>query len=360
MENPANPLNTDKLIQGFKCWLERTSTSPLGHHLAIYKSLAKNFPSPKDKNNPEPLPESQDPIQCGHNILKLLIMMMDLAVTHTHTYDQWKTIWTLLLEKDAGDPKINQLCTIHLYKADYNLLLKWFSSKGFIICSEKAHQITDKQGGGRLGQGAIDLAITKVLSYEIADTMQMQVIIVNNDATTCFNQMIEAHNNLTCLQHGADPKYISLHAQTQCKLQYHLKYKYGISPEYNSHTNEQPWYRMGQGASDACNQWVIGTDSMASVYMEKAHGWTIPTPNIQTPIRQDLQAFINDVNLFIGKPNNMTDECNLTSTDGMVSSVLPEVNLTPRSAIGPIFISNLMQKATPVYAKNFHKIHNST
>jgi len=65
---------------------------------------------------------------------------------------------------------------------------------------------------------------------------------------------------------------------------------------------------MGQGASDACNQWVIGTDSMASAYMKKAHGWTIPTPNTQTPIRQDLQAFINDVNLFIGKPNNMTDE----------------------------------------------------
>jgi len=75
-------------------------------------------------------------------------MMMDLAITHTHTYNHWKTIWTLLLEKDAGDPKIDCLCTINLYKADYNLLLKWFSSKGFIIHSEKVQHITDSQGGG--------------------------------------------------------------------------------------------------------------------------------------------------------------------------------------------------------------------
>jgi len=136
----------------------------------------------------------------------------------------------------------------------------------------------------------------------------MRVIIIDNNATACFDQMIEAPNNLACLQHGADPKYIALHAQTQRKLQYHLKHKYGISPEYNSHTIEQPWYGMGQGAGDASNHWVIGTDSMANAYTKKAHGWTIPSPSTQHPIRQDMAAFIDDVNLFIGKPNNVTEE----------------------------------------------------
>jgi len=138
--------------------------------------------------------------------------------------------------------------------------------------------------------------------------MWMRVIIIDNNATACFDQMIEAPNNLACLQHGADPKYIALHAQTQRKLQYHLKHKYGISPEYNSHTIEQPWYGMGQGAGDASNHWVIGTDSMANAYTKKAHGWTIPSPSAQHPIRQDMAAFIDDVNLFIGKPNNVTEE----------------------------------------------------
>jgi len=113
--------------------------------------------------------------------------MMDLAVKHTHTYERWKTIWTLLLEKDPGNPQLNCLQTIHLYEADYNLLLKWFSSKGFILQSEKAHQITDNQGGGQAGQCAINLAITKVVSFEIADTMQMRIIVIDNDAKACFD-----------------------------------------------------------------------------------------------------------------------------------------------------------------------------
>jgi len=97
--------------------------------------------------------------------------MMELAVTHTHSYDHWKIIWTLLLEKDVRNPQINHLHTIHLYEADYNLLLKWFSSKGFSLSSEKVHCITDHQGGGCPSQNMINLAITKVLSYEIAETL---------------------------------------------------------------------------------------------------------------------------------------------------------------------------------------------
>jgi len=76
------------------------------NHIWPYHYCWTNLPV-KDKNKPKPSPESQEPIKCGNNILKLLIMMMDLAVTHTHTYNHRKTIWTLLLEKDAGNPKID-------------------------------------------------------------------------------------------------------------------------------------------------------------------------------------------------------------------------------------------------------------
>jgi len=48
------------------------------------------------------------------------------------------------------------------------------------------------------------LAITKVLSYEVAEIMRLRVIIVDNDAIACFDRMIEAPNNLACLQHRAN------------------------------------------------------------------------------------------------------------------------------------------------------------
>jgi len=304
-ESHSHPMDPEQLTQGFKKWPERTTTSPSGRHLGIYKSLAKHFPPPKTDS--DTTPEDNHPLQSGNDVLKLLIWMMQLAITHTHTYDRWKTIWTLLLEKETGNPQIGRLRTIHLYEADYNLILKWFSSQGFILKSEKAHRINDSQGGGRPGRSAIDLAITKVLSYEIAETLRLRVIIVDNDATACFDRMLEAPNNLACLQHGADPKYVQLHAQTQRQLRYHLKHKYGISKGFNSHSETQPWYGMGQGAGDACNRWVIGSDSMANAYQEKAHGWTIKSPLPTESVKFTLKAFIDDVNLFIGQNPEVTD-----------------------------------------------------
>jgi len=120
--------------------------------------------------------------------------------------------------------------------------------------------------------------------------------------------MIKAPNNLACLQHRADPKYIKLHAQTQQELCYYLKHKYGVSKDFNTNSKDHPWHGMGQGAGDACNRWVIGLDSMAEAYSSKAHGWRIPTPIPQPQLKQTIKAFINDVNLFIGKLLEVSDD----------------------------------------------------
>jgi len=124
----------------------------------------------------------------------------------------------------------------------------------------------------------------------------------HHDAAACFDCMIEAPNNLACLQHGADPQYIKLHAQTQKELRYHLKHKYRVSTEYNKHSTNRPWHGMSQGAGDASNCWVIGTDSMSDTYSQKANGWTLPSPFKNLTQKQMLKAFIDDVNLFIGQP----------------------------------------------------------
>jgi len=125
--------------------------------------------------------------------------------------------------------------------------------------------------------------------------------------------MIEEPNNLACLQHGANSKYIKLHAQTQQELCYYLKHKYGVSKDFNTHSNDQPWYGIGQGASNMCNRWVIQLDSMADAYSFKAHRWQIPTPIPQHQLKQTMKAFINNVNLFIGKPLDASDNTFLKS-----------------------------------------------
>jgi len=43
-------------------------------------------------------------------------------------------------------------------------------------------------------------------------------------------------------------------------------------------------------------------------YLQKANGWTIGSPIPHEQITQQWKAFIDDVNLFVGKPKATTEE----------------------------------------------------
>jgi len=83
---------------------------------------------------------------------------------------------------------------------------------------------------------------------------------------------------------------------------------------------------------------------MSDTYSEKAHGWILPSPTPHNLPKQTLKAFIDDVNLFIGKNptplnQNFSPKPKKISTGGMVSSVPPVENSIPKSVFGLMSIS---------------------
>jgi len=129
-ESSSHPIEFEALMKGFKKWLERTTTSPSGRHLGVYKSLLKDFPL-KDPP-PDLLPRTY-----GIDVMRCVFRLLQLALRHVHVYERWKTVWNRYLEKKPGHPFIDALQMLHLFEADYNLLLKWHSSLGFMSKSEK-------------------------------------------------------------------------------------------------------------------------------------------------------------------------------------------------------------------------------
>jgi len=83
---------------------------------------------------------------------------MSLALQHTYTLNHWKTVWTVFIEKDPGNPDINFLRCIMIFEADWQLLLKWQSAYGFLLKSKANNTLTLVQGGSCKGCSAIDQA----------------------------------------------------------------------------------------------------------------------------------------------------------------------------------------------------------
>jgi len=213
-ETTEIPLTFNELMEGFKKWPEQTATSPSGRHLGTYKSMLKDLPEKDDhKQNP--------PKYCRIHVMHSIFALLQLVVKHTHMFHCWKTIWNMYLEKDIGYPKLTRLRTIHLMEANYNLLLKWYTAKGFFKHSEKHCRIVDEQGGSRQGCSAINMVCKKVVIYDILRTTKDEAIDVGNNANVCFDRMIKNCQNLSCRQQGANIQYLRLHAQTHQQLQYY-------------------------------------------------------------------------------------------------------------------------------------------
>jgi len=203
----------------------------------------------------------------------------------------------MYLEKKPGNPLIDCLCTLHLFKADYNLLQKWPSSRGFMSTSERHNQIVNSQGGGCAGQSAIDLACKKVATYDYLHTTCMDAVDISIDVARCFDNMVEACENISCRQHGADPDYLRLHAAAQQQFCYHIKHAHRVSTGYNQFSSEDPWYGAGQGAGNACPHWIVQANSMTIAYNTEATPWMLKSPDGFIQLHQGFDTFIDDTDL---------------------------------------------------------------
>jgi len=147
------------MMEGIKKWPECTKTSPLGCHLGIYKTLQKHVLSkPITPVEPTTTLASTGQIQQGCNILYLIFDIKSLALEHMYPLICWHKVWTVLIEKEIGNLNLNKLCCIMIFKADWQLLLKWHSSYGFLLWTEWHGILTTAQGSGRWKerQSAID------------------------------------------------------------------------------------------------------------------------------------------------------------------------------------------------------------
>ncbi len=229
----THPLIYEELQNGIKKWPEKTTTSPSGRHLGIYKSLQRHVLTQEEKDTLPPT-QAAAPLKEGRDVLFLVFDIMSLALVHTYTLERWKTVWTLFIEKELGNPDINKLRCIMLFEADWQLLLKWHSPYGFLPKSKATGTLTPAQGGGRKGRSAIDQATQQVIKTELIKLNQKSALNLFLDARWCFDLMVEACHNMACRHHGAADDYLRLHAQTHRTMKYYVWHKYGVSKDYNT------------------------------------------------------------------------------------------------------------------------------
>jgi hypothetical protein len=197
-------------------------------------------------------------------------MLMSLAIQHCHTYTRWRTVYNFPLEKIPGYPLLEKLRVIHIYEADWSLIHKYYIAYRLNQIATKEKTVPIEQAGGRPGRSSIELAASRVLTYESIRLQRLNGAVLYNDAKACYDRIIENLSNLTLLKEGLPPAIAKLHSQTYRHIIYYIKHRYGIGAEPHGHNSPKPLYGVGQVATDSHARWGFVCDPLLNIYKKIA------------------------------------------------------------------------------------------
>jgi len=162
LHNLEGSITTKDIIGKLKRWPEKTTTSPSGMHLGHYHAMWRNTGCVGGEDDPEgqAIINAQMALQEAHTLL------LQYALKHGYSYSRWQSVINVMLEKDPGNPRIHRLRVIHIYEADYNLILavKWREA---LYHAEDSGLLNKGLYGSRPGRSAISPVSIEVMQHAI-------------------------------------------------------------------------------------------------------------------------------------------------------------------------------------------------
>ena len=208
-----------------------------------------------------------------------------------------------MLEKDPGIPKIHRLRVIHLYEANYNLILgvKW---RRVLHHAVQSNLINEGCYGSQPGKEATDALYVRELEYEISHLTRKASLHFNNNATLCYDRIPCFLANLASRKYGMNQKICVVQGKTLEETKYYLKTKFGVSEDFINHSIVHPLFGTGQGSGNSPTYWLFISSTLFDIYDSKAHGSTYQTPDKTITVDVKAVGFVDDVRTSINAFDN--------------------------------------------------------
>ena len=287
-------LTEEEWIGKMKIWNEATTTSPSGLHLGHHKALIKPFPMPENSRDDDlDSPPPTEILRCA--LLQAQIQLINYAIHHSHCFERWSKVANFMLQKEPGNRKIHRLRVIHLYEADFNLLLgvKWRQLTHHCIDN---HLLNPWQFGGLPGRDAMTPVFLEELQWEITRISCRPLLRMDFDATSCYDRIIPNLASLVARSFGQHRLLVAIHAKFLKQAKYLLKTKLGLSNEHYSDSELHPIYGTGQGSANSPVIWVLISSRLFDAHASKAQGASFSSPDrtVHTPVH--MIGFVDDSN----------------------------------------------------------------
>jgi Reverse transcriptase (RNA-dependent DNA polymerase) len=213
-----------------------------------------------------------------------------------------------MIEKVVGNPRIDKLRVIHLFEADYNLMLKIIWSRK-AVCHAHCHDaLNDGQSGSRPGRRAIDVVLTKEMKYQYARFTQTNLATIDNDAKSCYDRIVCNVAMLVSQFYGIPSEYCNMQAETLKQTKYHIRTAIGDSDNYYTHSNMTPIHGTGQGSCASPAIWLLISSFIMDLLQQRATGMCMEDIyQSSVSIIEWINGFVDDTSIFTNNEYNQQD-----------------------------------------------------
>jgi exonuclease III len=311
-EEESYPTITEKEFRGkLQTWRESTSTSPSGLHLGHWKALIarheysdddieEDLTAPTNTEGHRPMSKRDEWNHMQNELFDLHLNMLNYALERGYSYKRWQTIVNTVLFKDIDNVKLHRTRIIHIYEADFNLMLglKWRMA---MYQAEALKLLNDGQYGSRPGRNAIDPVMLEELQFEVSRLSRRMLIQTNYDATACYDRIIPNLAMLVSQIFGVHPLVAKSYVETLFCAMYHIRTELGVSPTSYSHSDLWPIYGTGQGSGNSPMIWLFLSCLLFAAYAKLARKATYCNPDGSNDTTLTMVGFVDDTNGQVNK-----------------------------------------------------------
>jgi hypothetical protein len=242
----------------------------------------------KDSLEKDEVDSKQSAIQSVH------LALTNYARIHGYSFKRWRTVVNVMIQKELGDSKLHQLRVIHIYEADYNLILglKW---RELMHAAEDESLLNKGQYGSRPNSSSAHGPVfIEEYQSEICRVSQKSNVEFDNNATSCHDRILPFFVSVASRKFGIHKNVAFVMASTLQECKYKLKTLLGVSDQFYKHCKFFPIYGTGQGSGNSPTIWCIISSVLFDCHASRAHGATFESPDRNQSITFYMIGFVDD------------------------------------------------------------------
>ena len=220
---------------------------------------------------------------------------------------RWHKGLTVMLEKCAGNIKVEKLRAILLMEADFNFINKLMFGHRLMKQVMSKCRLPVEIYGGISNRSAQEVAVNRRLTLDLFRLKRRRGAIAGVDATQCYDRIVHSLVILLSRNEGAPlPPLLMMFGAIQA-MQYYLRTTFGDSESHYGGTQEIPFQGSCQGNGASPAMWIMISMYLVLLMHKENHVSKFTTAFTGATLQFLGFLFVDDTDLVIlGEPGENT------------------------------------------------------